>query len=755
MSIVSKRLSPCLLLAVLAIAGCPTKPTGVTKPSTESAKPSAGPTGVKTTGSPTATPTVAAAAFLGVVLGLDGKPAVHIPVSATLMGDQGSGIISRTKLMGDQGSGIISRTKYVLGFGLQADTGLSTQTDDQGRFSFPGTAGKPFVVEARMGDDVKALGELDPAKQYLLELAHTGTISGKVKAAGVANLLGTHVFIPGTSYDANTSEDGSYTMSNVPVGSFRLVASKLGLGSAEVKPVDVTSSKATTAPDLVLSKANPDVTAVEPTAAGPGATVRLTGTNFGASSGANPTVTIGGAQASNVKQIDDHTLTFTVPPTAGSGDVVVTVETVPGKPGHLDVLQTLALVDPAPELQTGVDRAYVVTGTETGKKPIAAPVVTWRVEGGTAITVDATGKVHAAAVGKATLVAESGTIKATQAVTVGASVPEVSTLLATLGRGAGVVFDGKGKLYLSDAARNQVLAIDVDAATPVTTVVAGDGTAGFVDGPGASARFNGPGALALGPDGTLYVADAANFRVRMIAPDRTVTTLAGSGQGQNKDGDGVAAGFQSLSALALDTSQHLYLGGWDGFVHQIDLGGAHAVKTVSKPNTNGLKQEASVWGLAFLADGRLLISDKANFCVRAATTLDGTPQIVDFASKCQTLDGSATVDGTRMTGHFNAPGALAVGPDGTVYMAQTEFDQIVRAIGPADQVTTVAGLVSPIDPSNSTIPASFHPTSKDGPRGLASFAALGSLAVDARKAGSVVLYVTDGSRLRKIVIPKP
>jgi sugar lactone lactonase YvrE len=43
-----------------------------------------------------------------------------------------------------------------------------------------------------------------------------------------------------------------------------------------------------------------------------------------------------------------------------------------------------------------------------------------------------------------------------------------------------------------------------------------------------------PGAVALGPDGSLYVADNYNQRVRRVAPDGVITTVAGTGT----EGDG-------------------------------------------------------------------------------------------------------------------------------------------------------------------------------------------------------------------------
>src|SRR5262249_19080947 len=48
-------------------------------------------------------------------------------------------------------------------------------------------------------------------------------------------------------------------------------------------------------------------------------------------------------------------------------------------------------------------------------------------------------------------------------------------------------------------------------------------------GPAVLAQLDGVGGLAVGPDGSLYIADSGNHRIRRIGPDGIITTVAGSG----------------------------------------------------------------------------------------------------------------------------------------------------------------------------------------------------------------------------------
>ncbi len=92
-------------------------------------------------------------------------------------------------------------------------------------------------------------------------------------------------------------------------------------------------------------------------------------------------------------------------------------------------------------------------------------------------------------------------------------------------RPTGLAYDRRSHmLFIADAGGQRIRRLSSDGT--VATVAGGGGDeGGYRDGPGASARFNTPSGIAVAPDGTLYVADTGNRCIRKIQ-DGVVTTLA-------------------------------------------------------------------------------------------------------------------------------------------------------------------------------------------------------------------------------------
>jgi sugar lactone lactonase YvrE len=119
-----------------------------------------------------------------------------------------------------------------------------------------------------------------------------------------------------------------------------------------------------------------------------------------------------------------------------------------------------------------------------------------------------------------------------------------------------LALDRKGNLYVADTGNHAIRKITPDG---VVTTLAGNGQPGFADGSGADARFNGPVGIAVDDAGVVYVADTYNDRIRRIARDGSVTTVAGNGQPGDADGAALTAGFDTPSGLAVARNGALYV----------------------------------------------------------------------------------------------------------------------------------------------------------------------------------------------------
>lgn len=124
----------------------------------------------------------------------------------------------------------------------------------------------------------------------------------------------------------------------------------------------------------------------------------------------------------------------------------------------------------------------------------------------------------------------------------------------------GLARDAAGNLYVSDRALHQIFRVPPQG-RPV--LFAGRGTAAFGGdgGPALQAYFNAPSGLALGADGTLYVADTGNQRIRAIGPDGLVRTIAGSGLTGFAGDGGIAelASFRNPVAVAVASDGRIYV----------------------------------------------------------------------------------------------------------------------------------------------------------------------------------------------------
>ncbi|WP_285577361.1 immunoglobulin domain-containing protein [Geothrix limicola] len=255
----------------------------------------------------------------------------------------------------------------------------------------------------------------------------------------------------------------------------------------------------------------------------------------------------------------------------------------------------------------------------------------------------------------------------------------------------GIAADAAGNLYVSDSADHTIW--KVSPTRQMTLLAGGSGLPGSNDGLGGLARFNTPGGLALDPAGNLLVADTGNHTIRRIAPDGTVTTVAGTaGAPGSADGLGAAARFYAPSGLAVNATGQVYIA--DSLNHTVRLMATDG--TVSTyaglaglpGQTDGARASAQFNqpnGLALAADGTLYIADFGNSVIRAISP-GGTTSL--FSGKYNNrgyLDGSAT------TAMFSQPVGLALdAASGTLYVADSS-NHAIRKVSATGTVSLLAG----------------------------------------------------------------
>jgi sugar lactone lactonase YvrE len=100
--------------------------------------------------------------------------------------------------------------------------------------------------------------------------------------------------------------------------------------------------------------------------------------------------------------------------------------------------------------------------------------------------------------------------------------------------------DANGRLYVPDQNNHAIRRVDPDG---TVSTIAGNGQSGFADGKPPEARFNNPTGLIIAADGTIYVADRNNHRIRAVSPAGDITTIAGDGTAGQQDGPAQTAKF--------------------------------------------------------------------------------------------------------------------------------------------------------------------------------------------------------------------
>lgn len=220
-----------------------------------------------------------------------------------------------------------------------------------------------------------------------------------------------------------------------------------------------------------------------------------------------------------------------------------------------------------------------------------------------------------------------------------------------------IAFDGKANLIVADSGTHTIKS--VSSSGEITTIAGVENRSGFADGSADIALFNAPVGVAVDNDkiyvadtyndrirvikngqvstlgdqsfdtptglaiwrDRLLVADTGNRKIRVVEPDGTVWTLAGSGDGELKDGLLLPASFVQPTAIAVGNNDAIFVADGNA-IRQIITGVISTVRTITseEPGLRDGRAARSRFnrpsGLAFDRGGGLLVADSENRLVR-------------------------------------------------------------------------------------------------------------------------------------------
>lgn len=228
----------------------------------------------------------------------------------------------------------------------------------------------------------------------------------------------------------------------------------------------------------------------------------------------------------------------------------------------------------------------------------------------------------------------------------------------------GAVVDSQGNIFITDQSNHKIRKIDTNGQV---TTFAGTGSAGFLDGTGASAKFFYPAGMAIDANDNLYIADYSNHKIRVITPAGVVSTYAGTVAG-NADGNNTTARFNGPTGVCLDSSGNLYVADYGNHkIRKVDTSGM--ITTLAGNGTagsaDGTTTSATFYYPSIIAsnsNNELFVTDQNNHKIRKITA---TGAVSTFAG----TGVAGANDEKASSSTFNSPTGIVIGANDKMYIA--------------------------------------------------------------------------------------
>ena len=275
------------------------------------------------------------------------------------------------------------------------------------------------------------------------------------------------------------------------------------------------------------------------------------------------------------------------------------------------------------------------------------------------------------------------------------AIGSVTTLVTVYNTPRFTIFDSLGNMYVSGLGAHAIY-METPAGVVNRFVGSPSSQSGFVDGRGDAARFWNPCGLAVDSNNNIYVADISNHRIRKIDSDRNVTTVAGSGVAGTVDAVGTAAQLNTPVGLVFDSLGNLFFSE-HGASQRIRMMAPNGTVTTIAGGASGYVDGTGTaarfnnpTGMAFDSAGNLYIADRDNHRIRMITAATVRTTNGGVVSTLAGNGSAAFFNGTGTSASFSSPYGLCIDTNNNLYIGDV-WNHRIRMITPAGVVTTIAG----------------------------------------------------------------